>query len=59
MGFQTFDITTSTPGIRLMGRMDPEQRPTALDWTGSGMEFRFRGTAAWAKLEAPAASSIM
>ena len=59
MGFQTFDITASTPGIRLMGRMDPEQRPTALDWTGSGMEFRFRGTAAWAKLEAPAASSIM
>ena len=59
MGFQTFDITASTPGIRLMGRMDPEQRPTALDWTGSGMEFRFRGTAAWAKLEALAASSIM
>ena len=59
MSFQTFDITASTPGIRLMGRMDPEQRPTALDWTGSGMEFRFRGTAAWAKLEAPAASSIM
>ena len=58
MGLQTFDITASTPGIRLMGRMDPEQRPPALDWTGSGMEFRFRGTAAWAKLEAPAASSL-
>lgn len=59
MSFQTFDITASMPGIRLMGRMDPEQRLPALDWTGSGMEFRFRGTAAWAKLEAPAASSIM
>ena len=59
MGFQTFDITADTPGIRLMGRMDPAQRPTAMDWTGSGIEFRFRGTDAWARLEAPAASPIM
>ena len=59
MGFQTFEITASTPGIRLMGRMDHSQKPLALDWTGSGMEFRFRGTDAWAKLEAPAASPVM
>ena len=59
MGFQTLEITASTPGIRLMGRMDYSQRPMALDWTGSGMEFRFRGTDAWAKLEAPAASPVM
>ena len=59
MSFQTFEITSSTPGIRLMGRMDPDQKPPALDWTGSGMEFRFRGTDAWAKLEAPAASPVM
>ncbi|MER2183118.1 MAG: hypothetical protein ABTA22_06285, partial [Clostridia bacterium] len=59
MGFQTFEITASTPGIRLMGRMDYTQKPPALDWTGSGMEFRFRGTDAWAKLEAPAAAPVM
>ena len=59
MSFQTFEITASTPGIRLMGRMDPEQQPPALDWTGSGMEFRFRGTDAWARLEAPAAAPVM
>ena len=38
MAFQTFEITASTPGIRLTGRMDPAQQPPALDWTGSGME---------------------
>ena len=59
MSFQTFDRIASTPGIRLMGRMDVSQSPLALDWTGSGMEFRFRGTDAWAKLEAPAAAPIM
>ncbi len=59
MGFQTLEITASTPGIRLMGRMDYTQKPLPLDWTGSGMEFRFRGTDAWAKLEAPAASPVM
>lgn len=59
MSFQTFDVTALTPEIRLMGRMDYDQRPLALDWTGSGMEFRFRGTDAWAKLEAPAASPVM
>lgn len=59
MSFQTFDLTDATPGVRLMGRMDYSQRPLALDWTGSGIEFRFRGTDAWARLEAPAASPIM
>ena len=59
MSFQTFSDIAAVPGIRLMGRMDPEQQPLALDWTGTGIEFRFRGTDAWAKLEAPAASPIM
>ena len=59
MSFQTFDITAGMPGIRLMGRMDPEQKPLALDWTGCGVEFRFRGTDAWARLEVPAASPVM
>ena len=44
MSFVNMKITASTPGIRLMGRMDPAQDPLALDWTGSGIEFRFRGT---------------
>ena len=59
MSFQTFEITAGMKKIRLMGRMDLTQSPLALDWTGSGMEFRFRGTDAWAKLEAPAAAPIM
>ena len=59
MSFVNMKITASTPGIRLMGRMDPAQDPLAMDWTGSGIEFRFRGTDAWAKLEAPAAAPIM
>ena len=59
MGFQTFDVTAGSPWIRLIGWMDPEHRPLALDWTGSGMEFRFRGTDAWARLEAPAAAPVM
>ena len=59
MGFQNIRITAGTPGIRLMGRMDISQDPPALDWTGSGMEFRFRGTGAWAELEAPASTPVM
>ena len=59
MGFQTFEVTGSVPGIRLMGRMDYSRKPLALDWTGSGVEFRFRGSDAWAKLEAPAAAPVM
>ena len=48
MSLLTYDISDSAPDIRLMGRMDKSQKPLALDWTGSGMEFRFRGTDAWA-----------
>ena len=59
MSFQTFEVTASTPDIRLIGRMDYSQKPLALDWTGSGVEFRFRGSDAWARLEAPAATPIM
>lgn len=57
MNFLT--VTGNTENIRLLGRLDPEQRPIALDWTGSGLEVRFRGTAIWAELEAPALSPIM
>jgi hypothetical protein len=59
MSFQTFEITASTPDVRLIGRMDYSRKPLALDWTGSGVEFRFRGSDAWARLEAPAAAPIM
>ena len=59
MSMQTFEIAGNTPGIRLMGRMDISQPQIALDWTGSGIEFRFRGSDAWARLEAPVASPIM
>lgn len=59
MNCQNIDIASGHPFIRLMGRMDPGQDPVALDWTGSGVEFRFRGTDVWAKLEAPAATVIM
>ncbi len=59
MAFQTFDIPAFTPGIRMIGRMDISQKPLALDWTGSGLEFRFRGTDCWARLEAPAAAPVM
>ena len=59
MRFNTTKITATTPGIRLLGRLDPEQDPIALDWTGSGVEFRFRGTDVWAELEAPAFSPVM
>ena len=59
MRFNTTKMTATTPGIRLLGRLDPEQDPIALDWTGSGVEFRFRGTDVWAELEAPAFSPVM
>lgn len=55
----TVKVSATTPGIRLLGRMDPEQDPIALDWTGSGMECSFRGSDIWAELEAPAHSPIM
>lgn len=59
MSVQTISVRAGTPGIRLLGRMDPEQEAAALDWTGSGMECRFRGSDIWAELEAPAKAPIM
>ena len=55
---QTIPVTPDHPKLRLLGRMDPSQRPLCLDWTGSGLEFRHRGTDVWAELEAPEASPI-
>ena len=52
-------VTSSSPRLRLLGRMDPAQSPVALDWTGSGLECAFHGTDLWAELEAPAFSPVM
>ena len=38
--------------IRLLGRMDVENDPVCLDWTGSGFEVNFQGGELWAELEA-------
>ena len=59
MSLTNLMITAHISGIRLIGRMDPEQEPPALDWTGSGIEFRFRGSDVWAELEAPVCSPVM
>ena len=59
MSMTLIPVAPEEKKIRLLGRMDPEQRPLALDWTGSGCEVRFRGSALWAELEAPAFSPIM
>jgi hypothetical protein len=59
MSLINLKIDGNTPGIRLLGRLDAGREPVALDWTGSGVEFRFRGSDAWARLEAPAAAPIM
>ena len=59
MSLKTMRITAKTEGIRLLGRLDPAQDPIALDWTGSGIEFRFRGTDAWARLEATESAPVM
>ena len=55
----TVPVTVNDPLIRVMGRVDPDLRPLALDWTGTGVEVRFKGSALWAELEAPAASPVM
>lgn len=52
-------VTFDNPRIRVLGRMDREQLPAALDWTGSGIEIQFRGSDLWAELEAPAAAPVM
>ena len=55
---QTWKVTADNPLFRLLGRMDREQDPIALDWTGSGLEVRHRGSALWAELEAPEAAPV-
>ena len=55
---QTVSVSPGHPLLRLLGRMDPDHLPPALDWTGSGLECRFRGSDIWAELEAPAAAPI-
>lgn len=54
----TIPVSSGIPEIRLLGRMDTAQRPIALDWTGSGLEVRFRGSCIWAELEAPTPAPI-
>ena len=57
--YTSVPIAGNSPVLRLLGRMDRDRHPVALDWTGSGIEVNFRGSALWAELEAPAASPIM
>ena len=45
--------------IRLLGRMDENQRPLCLDWTASGFEANFQGSELWAELEATRESPDM
>ena len=52
-------IRSGLPNVRLLGRLDPEQDPIALDWTGSGLEVQFRGSNLWAELEAPVQAPVM
>ncbi len=54
----TIHVSPSDSRIHLLGRLDPEQDPAALDWTGSGAEFLFKGSDLWAELEAPAPSPV-
>ncbi len=49
----TIPVTPENPLLRLMGRMDPAQRPVCLDLSGSGLEVRHRGSHIWAEIEAP------
>ena len=48
----TIPVTPDHALLRLTGRMDRTQRPLCLDWTGSGLEVRFRGSDIWAEIEA-------
>ena len=54
----TIPVLPQNPLLRLMGRMDESQSPLCLDWTGSGVEFRLRGSDVWAELEATERSPI-
>ena len=53
-----FPVASDTPNLRILGRMDRTRIPLALDWTGTGVEFGFRGSDCWAELEAPAVSPV-
>ena len=55
---QTWKVSAGMPRMRLLGRLDPDQDPIALDWTGSGLEVVHRGAGLWAELEAPAAAPL-
>ena len=55
---QTIVIDPENPKIRILGRTDRTQRPICLDWTGSGVEVRHRGSDIWAEMEAPERSPI-
>ncbi len=55
---QTIPITFGNPLIRLLGRMDPGQQHPCLDWTGSGLEVRLRGSHIWAEIEATEKSPV-
>ena len=52
------NISAGNPALRILGRLDRSQSPLALDWTGSGMEFYFRGANCWVELEAPERAPI-
>ena len=59
MNYTTIPVTSANPNLRLLGRLDASRSPVALDWTGSGLELRFRGSNLWAELEAPVRSPVM
>ena len=54
----TIPVTPENPLLRLMGRMDLNQRPVCLDWTGSGLEVRHRGRHIWAEIAATEAEPV-
>ena len=55
---ETIPVNPENPKLRILGRMDRTQRPICLDWTGSGLEVRHRGSDIWAEIEAPEKSPI-
>ena len=55
---RTIPINPENPKIRILGRTDRTQRPICLDWTGSSVEVRHRGSDIWAEIEAPEKSPI-
>ena len=55
---QTIPVQHGSPKMRILGRTDPAQRPVGLEWTGSGLEIRHRGSDIWAEIEANEQSPI-